>query len=357
MLKSLKYTDTFRALLVTTVSFFVIGCDNGSKPKDVRRASMPKRKTLKTIVAIATLSLATAFSAQAELKGTVNYIIPFGPGGESDISARLQQPFFKEKFGQDLVVSYKPGGGGAVGWASLNGMNGDGQTIMGINLPHIIIKPAQKDVGFTTADINTFYMFHFTPDALVVTADSPYKTLQDFIDDAKANPAQVTLSGSGKASANHLAQIKFDKMANMKTTYVPFKGTGAAVAAMLGDQVKAQWGYSTVGAKQGAAVRMLAVAMEQRHPLFPNVPTFKELGYDMIGGAYRGIALPKSASAETVKMWSDIIAEINQDAKFRQKMLDGGFAMLDVDAAGMDAFMKARVDEYLKDARAAGLIK
>ena len=318
---------------------------------------MKRRTLIKTFSAAAVLSIAVALPAQAELKGPVNYIIPFGPGGESDISARLQQPFFKEKFGQDMVVSYKPGGGGAVGWASLNSQNADGHTIMGVNLPHIIIKPAQKDVGFKTADLNTFYMFHFTPDALVVKADSPYKTLQDLIDAAKAAPGQVTLSGSGKASANHLAQIKFDKMANIKTTYVPFKGTGAAVAAMLGSQVKAEWGYSTVGAKQGAAVRMLAVAMEQRHPLFPNVPTFKELGYDMVGGAYRGIALPNTASAATTKMWSDMIGEINNDPKFKQKMLDGGFAMLDVDAAGMASFMKDRTAEYLKDAREAGLIK
>ena len=79
---------------------------------------MLRRAALKLISATA-LSLTVSFSAQAELSGPVSYVIPFGPGGESDISARLQQPFFKEKFGQDLVVSYKPGGGGAVGWASL----------------------------------------------------------------------------------------------------------------------------------------------------------------------------------------------------------------------------------------------
>jgi tripartite-type tricarboxylate transporter receptor subunit TctC len=146
-------------------------------------------------------------------------------------------------------------------------------------------------------------------------------------------------------------------MAGIKTTYVPFKGTGASSAAVLGNQVKAQWGYTTVGAKQGEAVRMLAVAMDERHPLFPNVPTFKELGYDMNGGAYRGIALPNTASAETTKMWSDMIAEINSDPAFRQKMLDGGFAMLDVDADGMADFMAARTQEYLNDAREAGLIK
>ena len=112
-----------------------------------------------------------------------------------------------------------------------------------------------------------------------------------------------------------------------------------------------------MGAKQGDAVRMLAVAMDERHPLFPDVPTFKELGYDMTGGAYRGIALPNTASAETTKMWSDMIAEVNADPVFQQKMLDGGFAMLDVGADGMANFMAARVEEYLKDAREAGLIK
>ena len=315
------------------------------------------RNSLKKIVITTTVAAVLALSTSAHAGPSVNYIIPFGPGGESDISARLQQPFFKEKFSQDLVISYKPGGGGAVGWSSLNGLNADGQTIMGVNLPHIIIKPAQKNVGFETADINTFYMFHFTPDAIVVTADSPYKTLKDLVEDAKANPGQVIMSGSGKASANHLAQIKFDKMTGAKTTYVPFKGTGASVTALLGKQVKAQWGYTTVGAKQGDAVRMLAVAMEERHPLFPDVPTFKELGYDMIGGAYRGIALPKSASSKVRNEWSDRIKQINNDPAFRQKMLDGGFAMLDIDANAMDTFMKARIEEYLNDARAAGLIK
>ena len=317
---------------------------------------MMKKAFLKSLAAGAVLSMAS-LGAHAELTGPVDYIIPFGPGGESDISARMQQSFFKEKFGQDLVISYKPGGGGAVGWASLNGLNGDGQTIMGVNLPHIVIQPAQKKVGFTTDGLNNFHFFHYTPDAIVVTADSPYKSLQDLIEDAKANPAQVTFSGSGKGSANHLAQVKFDKLADIKTTYVPFKGTGAAVTALLGKQIKAEWGYTTVGAQQGDAVRMLAVAMDERHPLFPDVPTFKELGFDMVGGAYRGLALPDSASAETAQMWSDMISEINQDPAFRQKMLDGGFAMLDVDLAGMDAFMAARSEEYLNDARAAGLIE
>jgi len=288
--------------------------------------------------------------------GNVDYIIPFGPGGESDITARLQQPYFKEIFGKEMVVSYKPGGGGAVGWSQLNSMAGDGSVIMGINLPHIIVKPRQGDVGFQTDDITAVYMFHYTPDAIVVRADSPYQTLDDLIADAKENPRAVTFSGSGKGTANHLVQVRFDEMAGIDTTYVSFKGTGAAVTALLGGQVKAEWGYTTVGAAQGDAVRMLAVAMEERHPAFPDVPTFRELGYDIVSGAYRGIAVPSSASEETRRQVSDAIAAINADEGFRQKMLDGGFALVDV-AYGdeMDAFMAERAEDYIAAATRAGL--
>ena len=311
----------------------------------------------RTLLQAAAAAMLIGAPAMAELTGPVNYIIPFAPGGESDVTARLQQPIFREKFGQELVVSYQTGGGGATAWAALNGMEDSGQTIMGVNLPHIIIQPAQKDVGYTTEDLNIFYMFHFTPDAIVVRADSPYQTLDDFIADAQANPGALTIAGTGKASANHLTQIKFDKMADITTTYVPFGGTGDAVTAMLGGQVKAQWGYTTVGAGQGDQVRLLAVATEERHPLFPDVPTFRELGYDLVGGAYRGLALPKSASPEMTQEWSDMIAEINTDPEFIQVMLDGGYAMLDVPLSEVDEWMAQKSQEYLDDAREAGLIQ
>ncbi|MEM1345302.1 MAG: tripartite tricarboxylate transporter substrate-binding protein, partial [Pseudomonadota bacterium] len=183
-------------------------------------------KPLHSLLAAAALALlATAPQAQQFPSGDVDYIIPFGPGGESDITARLQQSYFKDKFGQDLVISYKPGGGGAVGWSQLNTMAGDGSTVMGMNLPHIIVKPKQGNVGFETEDVTSVYIFHYTPDAILVHADSDIETLDDLIAFAKANPRALTLSGSGKGTANHLAQVKFDKLAGIETTYVAFKGT------------------------------------------------------------------------------------------------------------------------------------
>lgn len=310
-----------------------------------------------TLAALAIAVTGVAAQAQDFPSGAVDYVIPFGPGGESDITARFQQSFFKDKFGEDLVVSYKPGGGGAVGWSQLNSMAGDGSAIMGVNLPHIIVKPKQGNVGFQTEDIITVHMFHYTPDAIVVDADSPYQTLDDLIADAKANPRAVTFSGSGKGTANHLAQVIFDELAGIETTYVSFEGTGAATTATLGKQVKAQWGYTTVGAAQGDEVRMLAVAMDERHPAFPDVPTFTELGYDMVSGAYRGIAVPKSTPEELRQQIAAAISEINVDPAFQKKMLDGGFALVDLPyGPELDAFMAEKTEEYLSAAESAGVL-
>lgn len=311
----------------------------------------------KTLVASSLALAATFVGAAGYPEKTINYIIPFGPGGESDISARLQEPVFKKLTGQTVAIQYKAGAGGAAGWSQLNGMAGDGYTVMGTNLPHIVLQPLEKDVGYKTDDITTVYWFHYTPDALMVTADSPHKTLKDFIDAAKKAPGATTLSGSGTNSANHLAQQQFDKMAGIKTTYVPFGGTGPSNAALLGKQVGGSWGYTTVQMQLGAQVRCLAVAMEARHPKLPDCPTFKEQGYNLVGGAYRGVAVPKSTPADVQAKLADVLGKINADPEFIRKMEDGGFAMLNVGPAKMAAFMADVKARYEALAKEMGIVK
>jgi len=288
---------------------------------------------------------------------TINYIIAFGPGGESDISARLQEPFFKKLTGQTVAIQYKPGAGGAAAWSQINGAPGDGYTIIGTNLPHIILQPLQKDVGYKTDELANVYWFHYTPDAITVPADSPYKTLKDLVAAAKAAPGTITWSGSGTNSANHLAQQRFDKMAGIKTTYVPFKGTGASNTALLGKQVTGSWSYTTVGVQLGDKARCLAVAMDKRHPALPDCPTFKELGFDLVSGAYRGIAVPKSTPPATQKALSDLIGRINKDPAFIKAMEEKGFAMTDVSLEQVPAFMAARQKEIETIAREMGIVK
>lgn len=310
-----------------------------------------------TILAAAAAIAAYSGAAMAFPERAINYIIPFNPGGESDISARLQQPYFTAITGQDAVIQYQAGAGGAQAWSVLNDQPGDGHTIMGTNLPHIVLQPLLQDPGYETDDLVNVYMFHFTPDALIVRADSEFETIQDVVDAATAAPGALTAGGSATNSANHIANQLFANATGAEMTYIPYTGTGPLIPALLGGEVDVVWSYTTVAASQGDQVRMLAVAQEERHPLFPDVPTFGELGIEMVGGAYRGIAVPDSTPEEIRQRLSDIIGEINADPDFIQQMEDAGFAMLDVSYDEMDAFMDDRKKTYEDIARQLGAIE
>ena len=297
------------------------------------------------IVLAAGLAAGAAVAADYPTK-PVNYIIPFNAGGESDVAARLQQPVWEKLTGQQLVIQYMTGAGGAQAWSQLNGMEGDGYTIMGTNLPHIVLQPMAQDVGYKTDDIANVYFFQYTPDAIIVPKDSQFKTLKDLVDYAKENPGVVTFSGSGTNSANNVAQVKFDSLAGVTTTYIPFSGTSPATAATLGGQVMAGFSYSTAAIAQGDAMRVLAVAADERVSSLPDVPTFKELGYDMVGGAYRGIGVPKSTPEDVRKALSDRLDAVNHDPDFIKKMEDGGFVVINVPYDKIDGFMSERRKQY-----------
>lgn len=311
-------------------------------------------RTLVLAAAAAVIAIAAPAAAEFPEK-PINYIIPFNAGGESDVSARFQQPYFEKITGQPVVIQYMAGAGGAQAWSQLNGMEGDGYTIMGTNLPHTILQPMEKDVGYETDDIVTINFFHYTPDAIFVPANSEFKTLQELIDYAKANPGMVTFSGSGSNSANHLAQQRFDELTGATTTYVPFSGTGPAVTAILGSQTTAGFNYVTSGVNNGDGMRMLAVGAEERVKSFPDVPTFKELGYDLVGGAYRGVGVPKSTPEDIRVKLSDIISEINADPAFIKQMEDAGFVLTDVPYKDVPAFMAEKKKLYRAAAEKLGI--
>lgn len=313
------------------------------------------QRTFSTIAGLAAAMLVAA-PAWAWPDRDIDYIIPFNPGGESDIAARMQQPIFQEVTGRQVIVKYQPGAGGAQAWSQLNGMPGDGSVIMGINLPHAIMQPLQGNAGYETADLVPVFWFHYTPDALIVRAESEFESIDQVVAFARDNPGMVTLSGSGTNSANHLAQQTFDQLNGVTTTYIPFSGTGPSVTALLGGQVTAAWGYSTVAMNQGEQVRMLAVASEERLPSFPDVPTFQELGIDMVSGAYRGIAVPASTPVETRRAISDVFAEVNATERNVTGMTNGAFVVIDVPYDEVATFMAERQAEYEALARQMGII-
>ncbi len=287
----------------------------------------------------------------------VKYIVPFAPGGESDIGARFQQRVFRKKFNQELIIESKPGAGGALAWAQTNSFPGDGYTLMSTNLPHIVLQPLEGQVQYKTEDLTNVYFYHYTPDAIIVRSESPYKTYRDLVKAAKEKPGDITIAGSGTNSANHMATERFNGVAGINTTYVPFKGTGDLVASLLGGHVSMAMSYVTLAIAQKGRTRMLAVATEKRHPQFPDVPTFRELGIDWVDGAYRGIAVPKSTPTEMRKKISDIFADINKDPEFQKRMADGGFELVDIPLEKVSAFMAERTKVYTEAAKRMGLVR
>ena len=308
-------------------------------------------------VAVPIVAAIGASQAFAYPDKPVQYIIPFAAAGESDVAARLQAQVFAMKYGKEMIVINKPGAGGGLAWSQMNSMPGDGHTIVGVNLPHIVLQPLEPDAPFKTEDITPVYFFHYTPDALIVAADSPFKTFNDLVRAAREKPESVSIAGSGTNSANHVAQVRLDREQKIKTTYVPFKGTGDLIASVLGGHVSAAMSYSTLAIQQKGKMRMLAVATEKRLPQFPDVPTFKELGMNWVDGAYRGIGVPKSTPPAVRKQVSDMMDSINKDPEHRKKMFEGGFEVVDVPIEMMPTFMKERSAEYLNSAKTLGLAK
>jgi len=272
-----------------------------------------------------TLGVSAAYAEYPEK--TLTYIIPFNPGGESDITARLQEPVLEKILGVPVNVTHKPGGGGAVGWSEFQRTaKPDGYTIIGVNIPHIIAQPLlRKDAGFTPDGFEVVMWFQFTPNVLMVPASSKINSLDDFIKYARNNPGAATVGGSGSNSANHLETLRLAKAADIKMTYIPHTGTGAVVPALLGGHITAAMNYSMVAVQYKNQVKSLAVAADERLEMLPDVPTFKELGYDIVGGAFRGIALPKGTPQNIVEKLAKAFTEVNKAVAPKQAPL--GFVL------------------------------
>jgi tripartite-type tricarboxylate transporter receptor subunit TctC len=314
---------------------------------------MKKLISLLSLVLLAPVAL-----AQACPDKNVLYWQAFPPGGESDLSARHQQVVLKKKCpAVDTIIQYKAGAGGALMWSQMNQLPPDGLNIVGVNLPHIVFQPIEGVVQYKTADVTPVFWYHFTPDALVVPESSPHKTFADFIAAAKKDPGKMSLGGSGLNSANHASHERLNAAFGIKSTYVPYKGTGDMALAVVGNQIDGAVTYTAFAINNKGKARALAVAMEKRHPLLPDVPTFRELGVDWVDGAYRGIGVPKSTPPEVRKRLSDLWAALNNDPEMKELAFKSGFELINVGVDRMGPFMAERTKAYTEVAKRLGLGK
>ena len=232
----------------------------------------------------------------------IQLVIPFAPG-DTDNMIRPFADRMGEFLGQPVVLSFKPGAGGAIGAATVASSKPDGLTLVGTSPGSIVVVPlANKDIKYSFDSFEPIASLSEGGMMLVVSKNAPWKTLKELVDYSKANPGVINYTTSGAMGITHLLAEIFSKEAGIKWTHIPEKGSGPAVTSLLGGHV--QLSSAAVGAVQthveSGALRPLAVFSLQRLKSLPDGPTLRELGYKIAGPAYYGISAPKGTPKEVI---------------------------------------------------------
>ncbi|RKX95797.1 MAG: tripartite tricarboxylate transporter substrate binding protein [Spirochaetes bacterium] len=327
-------------------------------------------KAKKILTLILALMLVTIFGATSIFAGgtkesaekypakSITYIIPFNPGGQSDITAQYQKDDLEKVLGVNIVIKYMPGAGGAVAWSNLVKAKPDGYTICGNNIPHIIVQPlARKNAGYKTDQLVPVYMFETTPIGLAVLKSSPFKTLDDFLAYAKKHPEEITIGGSGTYTGHHLALLQLQKLTGTKFTYIPSTGAAPSVANFLGGHTQALFANSNDLVQHKDKIRILAMGTEKRFkPYFPDVPTFKELGINMTAGIDRGVCVPPETPDNVIKTLEDAFDKVCNGDTFVNKMTELGFLVRHLKSKEFKKYIEQKTEEYTQILKDLGVI-
>ncbi|HEX2922717.1 MAG TPA: tripartite tricarboxylate transporter substrate binding protein [Chloroflexota bacterium] len=303
---------------------------------------------LAALVSLAMLTIVGCGSLGGEKYPTkqVTYMTTFDPGGQSDREARRQQPYLEKALGQKVVIDYKVGGGGAMGWAEAARGKQDGYQITGINIPHIILQPMQQDVGYKTEQLLPISLFQSTPQGLMVLKNSPYKDLKSFIDAAKKNPGKLTIGGSSTWSGSHIAALRLEKLTGAKFEYVPFTGAAPSITAFLGGHVDSLMANSDDMVKYKDQSIALGIASEDKFTALPEAKTFKEQGIDMVEIIARGIAVPAGTPDTVVSVLDKVFLDIAKNPEIIEAQKKEGFAPIAMNSKEAKAYIEKLIPIY-----------
>lgn len=287
----------------------------------------------------------------------ITYIVPFNPGGQSDVTAQYQRKPLQDVLGVDIIIKHMPGAGGAVAWSNLVKTEGDGYTISGNNIPHIIIQPlVRDDAGYETEELKPVYLFQTTPIGFAVAKDSDFDSLGELIDYAKDNPGAITVSGSGTHSGHHLALLQLQHISGAEFTYIPATGAAPSVANFLGGHTMAIMANSNDLFAQQDKMKILAIGTEERFKQLSGVPTFIEEGVEMTAGIDRGICVPPDTPDAIVKVLEKAFEEVCSDEAFVSEMEKLAFQVHNIGAKDFAAYIEKKKKETVEVLKELGEI-
>jgi tripartite-type tricarboxylate transporter receptor subunit TctC len=247
----------------------------------------------------------------------ISMIVPFPPGGGTDLSARILAPVMEKYLpeGARVIVVNRPGAGGEVGATEIAHATPDGYTIGMMNVPNTMMKPHERETHFNVHSFEAIANMVFDPAALAAGPDSPFQTLEDVVQAARERPGEISVSSAGIGSNTHLDVIVLETVAGIELLHVPFEGGANARNALLGghtDLFATALGDSARFHDEGE-MRIIGVMSEERSPFVPDVPTYAEQGYPGLGGSARGFVAPLGTPPEAISMLADAIEQAMQD--------------------------------------------
>jgi tripartite-type tricarboxylate transporter receptor subunit TctC len=299
------------------------------------------KKIVTTLLAALSLSAAFAWPDKP-----VTMVVPFPPGGSTDLIARTLGPKLQERLGGTFITDNKAGATGTIGAGIVTRAPADGHTLFVSSLgpfviaPHLLAKvpyDALKDFDYITVAVQA-------PNVLVVPAGSPHKSMADIIAFQKANPNKFSLASSGNGSSDHLTAELFWLQTGTTGIHVPYKGGGPVMTDLLGNQVDGSFMNINTAMPQILAgkLRALSITSAKRSPLLPNVPSLEELGIKEANVySWQAIAAPKGLPADIKsKLHAAIVASLN-DPQVKPKLLELGFEIVANSPEQFTAFQAA----------------
>ena len=282
------------------------------------------------VLSVASLALVmgAAASAQDYPSKPISLIVTWNAGGSTDVIARLLAGPLGDRLGQPVAVANRPGGGGSLGTQAALDAPKDGHTILATTSGNHILTPLKNDVGYKYDDFEPIGQLVAATVILAVKADSPWQSLGDLIDAAKAEPGKYTF-GAVPNGMPHLTLNGLADEAGFEVVHVPQQGGAPGVTALLAGTVEMlPANAATVASNiKGGKLRGLAVFRSDRDPAFPDIPTAEEQGHAVFGSPFVGIAVAKGVPDNVLTILRDAVAEVAHDPEFTDKALNTATAI------------------------------
>jgi tripartite-type tricarboxylate transporter receptor subunit TctC len=276
----------------------------------------------------------------------IQFIVPFDAGSSTDVVARSMQPTLGSLLGQTVVVINKAGASGTIGAAAVAAAKPDGYTVGLLAMGATVIIPHFRKLPYALDELDLVCQVYSAPVVVMVSPKSPFHDIRALLDYGKANPDKITFGSPGTGTPDHLNTATFFRMGGVKALHVPFKGGGAAVTALLGDQISVV--ANTTVTLNAHHLRPLVVLTPQRLPELPDVPTAREVGIPFEASIWAVLAAPKGLPQPVKASLEHACRETLKDSHYRQIAERAGFPPYDRVGDDLRSFLRAESDRYGK---------